>query len=280
MVRAAKFVSPSVVHEFAATCHWCYKGIVAPNLLVHYDFGFMTINIFRFNQYWALAAIVGFCLASCTSTSSVKDAKVVVEPGTAAGEDTSYRLQPSDGLMVHFFSYPDMDEQTVIGPDGHISLRLLNDIPIAGMTISEATRSLNDQYDKILKHPSVSIEIKTYALQQVFVSGEVNAPGIVRSTIPLTVSGAIAQAGGVKLATAAAHGALLLRRKPDGTIVYYKLAFHGDLPGGEGDPILRTNDLIYVPRTAIAAVADFVQANITRIIPVSASYSYSTYHAY
>ena len=248
---------------------------------MHYDFGFMTINIFRFNPYCALAGVLVSCLAACTPTTSIKDEKkVVVEPGTAAGEDTSYRLQPSDGLMVHFFSYPDMDEQTVIGPDGHISLRLLNDIPIAGMTISEATRDLNEQYDKVLKHPAVSIEIKTYALQQVFVSGEVNAPGIIRSTIPLTASGAIAQAGGVKLATAAAHGALLLRRKPDGTIVYYKLAFHGDLPGGEGDPILRTNDLIYVPRTAIAAVADFVQANITRIIPVNASYSYSTYHAY
>jgi polysaccharide export outer membrane protein len=229
-----------------------------------------------------LAGILGLCLAACTSTESLKsgNAKVQVEPGTAAGEDTSYRLQPSDGLMVHFFSFPDLDEQAVVGPDGHISLRLINDFPIAGMTINEATKELNVRYDRVLNHPGVSIEIKSYALQQVFVAGEVNSPGVIRSTIPLTASGAIAQSGGLKLATAAGHGALLLRRKPDGTIVYYKLAFHGDLPGGEGDPILRTNDLIYVPRTAIAAVADFVQANITRIIPVSASYSYSTYHAY
>jgi protein involved in polysaccharide export with SLBB domain len=112
----------------------------------------------------------------------------------------------------------------------------------------------------------------------VYVSGEVNSPGIIRSSIPLTASGAIAQAGGVKLSTGWSHEALLLRRRPDGAIVYYKLGFHGDLPGSDGDPILRSNDLIYVPRTIIASVADFLQANVTRVIPVTVGLSfYRTY---
>jgi polysaccharide export outer membrane protein len=180
--------------------------------------------------------------------------------------------------MFHFFSFPDLDDSATIGPDGRIALRFINDFPIGGLTLAEATKETNDRYEKVLRHPGVSIAIKSYALQQVYVDGEVNSPGVIRSAVPLTASGAIAQAGGVKLATAHSHSALLLRRKPDGTVVYYKLAFHGDLPGGEGDPILRTNDVVYVPRTAIAAVADFVQGNLTRIIPVSATYS--VYHNY
>jgi protein involved in polysaccharide export with SLBB domain len=225
-----------------------------------------------------LVFAIGLGCAACTTTSSVKDANARVEPGTSAGTDEAYRLNVGDGLLVHFFSFPDFDEATSIGPDGRVSLRLITDFPIAGLTLAEAIKELNARYETVLRHPGVSIEIKSYALQQVFVSGEVNSPGVIRSNIPLTAAGAIAQAGGVKLATAHAHGALLLRRKPDGTIVYYKLAFHGDLPGGEGDPILRTNDLIYVPRTPIAAVADFVQANLTRIIPISVTYS--VYHSY
>jgi polysaccharide biosynthesis/export protein len=222
--------------------------------------------------------LIGLLIIGVAGCKTVSTTPVEVVPGTAAGTDTSYRLQVGDGLAVHFFSFPDLDDTATIGPDGHISLRLLNDFAIAGMTLTEASKETNDRYNKVLRHPDVSIVIKTYALQQIYVDGEVNSPGVIRSTIPLTASGAIAQAGGLKLATAHSHGALLLRRRPDGAIVYYKLGFHGDLPGGAGDPILRTNDLIYVPRTAIASVADFVQANITRMVPVNVSYS--IYHTF
>jgi protein involved in polysaccharide export with SLBB domain len=227
----------------------------------------------------AMIVLLVLGMAGCkTPPASVRTLPVDVVAGTAAGTDTSYRLQVGDGVAVHFFSFPDLDDTATIGPDGHIALRFINDFPIAGMTLTEASKETNDRYDKVLRHPGVSIVIKSYALQQIYVDGEVNSPGVIRSAVPLTASGAIAQAGGIKLATARSHGALLLRRRPDGAVVYYKLDFHGDLPSGEGDPILRTNDLIYVPRTAIASVADFVQANITRIIPVNASYS--VYHTY
>jgi len=221
----------------------------------------------------ALLGLFALCIVGCKTSPTPSTAPFDVVAGTTAGTDTSYRLQIGDGITVHFFAFPDLDTTTTIGPDGHVSLRLVNDFPIAGLTLAEAAKETNDRYEKVLRHPGISMEIKSYALQQIFVAGEVNSPGVIRSTVPLTASGAIAQAGGIRLATAHSHGALLLRRKPDGTIVYYKLGFRGDLPGGEGDPILRSNDLIYVPRTAIAAVADFVQANLTRVIPVSASYS-------
>jgi len=218
-----------------------------------------------------LAAVAG-----CASPHPTGARALNVVPGTAAGMDSSYRLQIGDSITFHFLPFPDLDDTATVGPDGHIALRYIGDFPIAGMTLAEATKATNDRYETVLRHPDVSIVIKNYALQQVFIDGEVNNPGVIRSPVPLTASGAIAQAGGLKLATARAGGALLLRRGPDGAVVYYKLSFHGDLPGGEGDPILRTNDLIYVPRTAIASVADFVQANLTRVIPLSASFS--VYH--
>jgi protein involved in polysaccharide export with SLBB domain len=207
-------------------------------------------------------------VAGCETSPTPASKAPEVVPGTTAGTDTSYRLQVGDGIAVHFLAFPDLDDVATIGPDGHIALRYISDFPIAGMTVVEATKETNDRYEHVLNHPGVSIMIRSYALQQVYVDGEVNSPGVIRSSVPLTAAGAIAQAGGIKLATAHAHGALLLRRRPDGAIVYYKLAFHGDLPGGEGDPILRTNDLIYVPRTPIASVADFVQSNILRMVPI------------
>jgi protein involved in polysaccharide export with SLBB domain len=222
----------------------------------------------RTGMMCVVLGLLTLAVAGCKTSGPAGTTPVNVVAGTAAGTDTSYRLQVGDGLAVHFLSFPDLDDTATIGPDGHIALRLISDFQIAGMTVTEATKEANDRYEKVLRHPGVSITIRSYALQQIYVDGEVNSPGVIRSSVPLTASGAIAQAGGIKLSTAHSHGALLLRRRPDGAIVYYKLGFHGDLPGGEGDPILRTNDLIYVPRTAIASVADFLQANILRVIPI------------
>jgi protein involved in polysaccharide export with SLBB domain len=224
---------------------------------------------------FAASGALFFGMAGCTTSHSPIGAlQADVVMGTAAGTDTSYRLQVGDSIGVHFFSFPDLDDTATVGPDGHIALRFIDDFLVAGMTLNEATKETNDRYQKALRHPGVTITIKNYALQQIYVDGEVGNPGVIRSAVPLTASAAIAQAGGIKLATAHAHGALLVRRRPDGAIVYYKLAFRGDLPGGEGDPILRTNDLIYVPRTPIASVADFLAANITRVVPVNVSYSF------
>jgi protein involved in polysaccharide export with SLBB domain len=231
------------------------------------------------NYGFAVPLFVVFGVVGCATHSGLeKGDPIAIIEGTSAGKDTSYRLQVGDGIAVHFFSFPDLDDTATIGPDGRVSLRLVGDFPIAGMTLAEAAGAANEHFEEVLKHPGVTINIKTYALQQVFVSGAVNNPGVIRSAIPLTATGAIAQAGGVKLPSAQSDGAILLRRKPDGKVVYYKLAFHGNLPGSDGDPILRTNDLVYVPRTAIASVADFIQGNITRIIPINATYS--LYHSY
>jgi polysaccharide export outer membrane protein len=214
----------------------------------------------------------------CTTPAPTKVRSLDVVEGTAAGADTSYRLQVGDSLGIHYLAFPDLDDTVTVGPDGRIALRYITDFPVAGLTLAEAAKATAEHYEGVLRHPGISITIKSYALQQVFVSGEVNSPGLIRSSIPMTASGAIAQAGGVKLATGWSHEALLLRRKPDGTIVYYKLGFHGDLPGSTGDPILRSNDLIYVPRTIVASVADFLQANITRVVPVTVGFSfYKTY---
>lgn len=225
-----------------------------------------------------LLGVLVVSAAGCGTPSPTKVRSLDVVEGTAAGTDTSYRLQVGDSLGIHYLAFPDLDDTVSVGPDGRIALRYITDFPVAGLTLAEASKATAERYEGVLRHPGISITIKGYALQQVYVSGEVNSPGIIRSSIPLTASGAIAQAGGVKLSTGWSHEALLLRRRPDGAIVYYKLGFHGDLPGSDGDPILRSNDLIYVPRTIIASVADFLQANVTRVIPVTVGLSfYRTY---
>jgi len=221
-----------------------------------------------------IAAFVVGSVACSTlpSENGAKPVSILVTKGSP-DSDTTYRLQVGDAIGMHFLAYPDLDDTTTIGPDGHVSMRLIPDFQMAGLSLAEATKATNDKYEGVLRHPGVSLVIRSYSLQQIYVAGEVNSPGVLRSNVPLTAMTAIAQAGGMRLATAHPSDALLLRRQPDGSIVYYKLDFHADLPSPAGDPMLRNNDLIYVPRTPIGSMADWVQNNLQRIIPISASAS-------
>jgi protein involved in polysaccharide export with SLBB domain len=209
------------------------------------------------------------CLAACGSPypTNADNPPVAVIPGQLPLLST-YRLQVGDAIALSFLTYTDLNDTAIIGPDGHAALRAVGSVALAGLSIPAATDVLNKLYASKFKHPALSLTVSSYALQQVFVEGEVNAPGAVRSTIPLTAAGAIAQAGGMKLATAHPENTILLRRLADGTVAYYELDFSENLPSNQGDPYLQTNDVIYVPRTNIASVADFVSGNLLRIFPV------------
>ena len=206
------------------------------------------------------------------TSTSVIDGGVPVSP--------PYRLTVGDEINVKFRFYSDLSDTAIIGPDGRVTLNLINDVPLSGLTLQEANERLNKQYKAILKEPEANVTVKTYALQQVFVTGQVANPGVQRSNIPLTASRAIALAGGFKASMAETHDVLLVRRAQDGSVLYYQIDL-GDAGVGTAsgqDPVLQSFDLVYVPETKIGEVADFVSNNITRILPYSASASAS--HAF
>ena len=97
----------------------------------------------KFTASWrrVLPGIAACALRHVASTTSLNEKAVDVEPETAAGTDVAYQLQVGDGLVGAATSFPDFDEPTIIGPDGHVSLRLITDFPIAGMTLAKQRKS-------------------------------------------------------------------------------------------------------------------------------------------
>ena len=136
----------------------------------------------------------------------------------------------------------------------------------------EATDLINQEYSKYIVQPDIAITVKQYALQEIYVSGQVNSPGLVRSDVPLTVTRALAQAGGVK-SGAHTDAILLLRRASDGKIYYYRVTLgnYAGAGGGEQDPLLKSYDVVYVPQTIFASFSDFL-ANYVKNIPFYLNY--------
>jgi hypothetical protein len=217
----------------------------------------------------AIAGVVLGSLAACTPAAPRLTAEAV--PG-GVPLTSEHVLAPGDEFEIRFPFYPDMNDRVLVGPDGRLSLQLINTVEIGGLTVVEATKLLNQRYAQVLRDPQLNITMRTYAPEEIFVDGWVANPGIVRSDVPLTVSRAVAQAGGTK--SGAHTGAILvLRRTPDGIVHYYQVALGNYAGAGTGeDPMLSTYDVVYVPAGVLGSISDFL-ANYLKNVPFYVNYT-------
>jgi polysaccharide export outer membrane protein len=213
-----------------------------------------------------LAAIAGLMLGAlgACAPSAPKLGAPEALPG-AVPLTAEHVLAPGDEFELRFPFYPDLNDRVVVGPDGRLSLQLVNTVAVGGLSVGEATKLLNDRYAKVIRDPQATLTVRNFAPQQIFVDGWVANPGLVRSDVPLTVSRAIAQAGGAKTGSHT-DAILVLRRTRDGTIHFYQVALgnYAGAGGGE-DPMLNSYDVVYVPKTVLGSIGDFLATYVKNI---------------
>jgi polysaccharide export outer membrane protein len=89
-----------------------------------------------------------------------------------------YRLGAGDVLEVIVFGNDDLSRTTTVQTSGTISLQLLGEVPVVGLTVSEVKQKLTSLLARdYLVNPQVDVKIKEYQSQFVTVLGEVNSPG-------------------------------------------------------------------------------------------------------
>ncbi len=186
----------------------------------------------------------------------------------ASAYDEQYRIQPGDTLDIKFFYSPELNEQIPVRPDGRISLQLAHEVMAAGKTPAELGEALKEIYSKELKKPDVTIIVRTFGNQRIYVDGEVNRPGLVALTGPTTILQAISLAGGIK-ETGGTSEIVVIRRyyedKPEILVVSTDNILNGtDL---NGDIYMKPFDIVHVPRTGISNVNLWIDQYMNRLIP-------------
>lgn len=182
----------------------------------------------------------------------------------------SYTLAAGDVLAIKFYRNPELNEdELAIRPDGHISLQLIDDIRAAGLTPAALSQELSRRYDPELQDARVSVIVKTFANNRVFVSGEVGHQGVFDLGAGLTLYQAIQQAGGF-LKTANRKQVILIRRSAgnvaDGYAVDLRDVESGIAP--QDDVLLTARDVVVVPRSMIADVNIFVEQYVRNNLPM------------
>jgi protein involved in polysaccharide export with SLBB domain len=212
-------------------------------------------------------------VAACRPTGQRLQAPGVVPGGVPPTPE--HTLTAGDVFEIRLPFAADYNDRVTVGMDGTVAPKAIGSVQIGGLTVPEATERLKASYAKLLKAPDLSITVRRFAPEIIYVDGWVNRPGLIRSDIPLTLERALAQAGGVK--TGAKTSDILIMRHDAGSTVRTYTAKAGPSLGGISggpnldDPLLKSFDVVYVPQTAVAAASSFAQQYYANV-PFSASF--------
>jgi polysaccharide export outer membrane protein len=150
-------------------------------------------------------------------------------------------------LQVLFWRDKDMSSEVSVRPDGKITLPLLNEMHAAGLTPDQLRDRITAAASKLVEEPNVSVIVKTINSRRVFISGQVNKPGVYALSGPTTVMQLIAMAGGLQEFADSKN--IMVMRVENGNTVAFKFNYKDILKSKnlKQNILLKIGDTIIVP---------------------------------
>ena len=228
----------------------------------------MRIVIFprRFPHFQAVLS-VGALLAGIWSPALAQDAK------------PEYVLTVGDAVEIRFSYNAELNDKITIRPDGFISMAMIGDIQAAGKTPGQLSADITGGYRRFLRNSEAVVVVREFANRRVYVTGEVQNPGVLNLSGPLTVTQAVANSGGVRPA-AALDSAVLLRYGGTNRASVQAVKLKQIMRGKAEDFLLQPYDVVYLPRTRIARLDLFVDQYINSLVPKNLLFPYNINNVY
>ncbi len=173
--------------------------------------------------------------------------------------DPRYAIRAGDSFDVTFELSPEFNQSVTVQPDGFITLKGVGDVRVAGQTVPQLTKTLHDAYDKILNDPLVVVVLKDFEKPYFTAGGQLNHPGRYELRGDVTLTEAVAMAGGFN--DNARHSQVLLFRRVNDQWLEAKIfnvkhmLKEGDL---HEDPVLKPGDMLFVPHNTLSKIKPFI----------------------
>jgi protein involved in polysaccharide export with SLBB domain len=147
-----------------------------------------------------LLALAGLCLAQACALAGLAACNSTPLPaGNAAyvvDRGLEYKLGPGDKVRVTVFNEEQLSGEFIVANNGAVAVPLLGEVRAGGLTPSELQVEVEKQLadSGLVRQPRVSTDVVTY--RPFYILGEVNKPGQYPYSIGMTVTKAVATAGG------------------------------------------------------------------------------------
>jgi polysaccharide export outer membrane protein len=214
-----------------------------------------------------MAPLVLVLLAACSSVSgsapeakdydpkgfqsntglSVEESRAILNEYKSLA-DKGFPVYPDDELRFTVLGQPDLTLEAKVPAEGSIYYPMIGQVTLSGRSLEEIRQDIKTRLEKdYLVSAQVSVQVRTYAPKRAYVLGAVGRAGecVIPSGRFATLMGTVAQVGGFA-EDAALHGALIYRMRDSG-----RIALTVDVvsiqQGGDSDPVLMPNDVVFVP---------------------------------
>ena len=173
---------------------------------------------------------------------------------------TTYKLGPEDVISVEVFNQDRYSRKNIIiPPSGRVSLSLIpGGIFVNGKTVEEVAEMITKKYDEFIIDPQVTVSLDKAASYRYSVIGDVGQPGVRLMNHRMTVTEALAEAGGV-LSTGDRSKVYVLRRQSTGfvapIVVNVSAIYKGKAPD---TTYLVPGDQIVVPGNKMKKVREWL----------------------
>lgn len=175
---------------------------------------------------------------------------------------TDYRIGPKDLLEISVFGLDELNKTVRVSEDGKITLPLLGEVEVDGLTKAEVERKLSRLLEaKYLHNPQVTIFIREYQSKRVSVLGAVRNPGPYELLGRQTLLQVISEAGG--LTEKAGSDIIIIRQHPDGSNTSLKIPIDDLILKGDArrNIPLQPDDIVNIPVEQTVLIYVFGQVN-------------------
>ncbi len=200
----------------------------------------------------ALVSIIGAMLLALPSHAA--QLQTAATPVSAAEDEGSSRTAPvpddyiigkGDVLALSVWGEPQLTGAATVRPDGKISILLVGDVLVAGLSVREAQDLVSARLGDFIKHPAVAVQVSEVHSKLVYVTGEVERPGAYALIDKITVVQLVARAGGVT--EFAKSKRVYILRRDGGKRVPYNLKQALEGRSDSAGPELAVGDTVVVP---------------------------------
>ena len=158
-----------------------------------------------------------------------------------------YIVGDSDVIRVNVWKEPEVSQTVVVRTDGNISLPLINEVKVSGMTPLQIQDMVGEKLKGFLNNPQVTVTVIEIRSKRAFITGEVARPGTYSLNAQTTILQLIAQAGG--FTPFAKRDSIVVLRTEDGRQSRLKFKYKEVVQGKktEQNIALHPGDTVVVP---------------------------------
>jgi polysaccharide export outer membrane protein len=151
-------------------------------------------------------------------------------------------------VRVSVWKDPGLSTDAVVRPDGTITLPLVGELRAAGRTAAELQKDAETRFKTVVNEAVVTVSVVEINSYRFTVAGNVQNPGLFTSRYYVTVSEALALAGGPNR-YADTDDIVIVRSAPNGTLDRIRINYDGILTGTnpEQDIAILPGDAVRVP---------------------------------